>query len=250
VTGHRRMDAVPEQVPPRVGADRIDAGEECQARIGHIVEPECGRLGDDLLHERVHVEGDEAHLRQHLQLRERLLQALVVERASCAAAPTASRPQIGYLCFVPVGEAPQELTADATQSLQTPRARWLTWRPMNQSIRDYLKGRIRWCLAFALGGWILIALGGGLAQHLPEGIPRPALPLVGFAVFFGAIIALQRSIRCPKCRARLGQTIGMALAFNFGSGPQVNFCPFCGVHLDEPRPAGGDAGAAQNPIKS
>jgi hypothetical protein len=121
---------------------------------------------------------------------------------------------------------------------------------MNQTIRDYLKGRIRWCLACAVGGWLLIALGGGLAAHLPAGIPRPAIPLLGFAVFFGAILAMQRSIRCPKCEARLGQTIAMPLAFNFGSGPRVNFCPFCGVNLDEPRPGNHEAGAAQNPIKS
>ena len=121
---------------------------------------------------------------------------------------------------------------------------------MNQTIRDYLKGRIRWCLAFAVGGWILIALGGGAARHLPESIPRVAIPLTGFVVFFGAIVAMQRSIKCPKCNARLGQTIAMPLAFNFGSGPRVNFCPFCGVHLDEPRPGGSDPITSQNPIKS
>ena len=87
---------------------------------------------------------------------------------------------------------------------------------MNQTIRDYLKGRIRWCLAFAVGGWLLIALGGALAQRLPEGIPRPAIPLVGFVVFFGAIVAMQRSIKCPKCKAKLGQTIAMPLAFKLG----------------------------------
>ena len=121
---------------------------------------------------------------------------------------------------------------------------------MNQTIRDYLKGRIRWCLAFAVGGWLLIALGGGLAQALPAGIPRAAIPLVGFAVFFGAIVTMQRSIKCPKCKARLGQTIAMPLAFHIGSGPRVNFCPFCGVNLDEPRPGHSDPIAAQNPIKS
>jgi hypothetical protein len=121
---------------------------------------------------------------------------------------------------------------------------------MNQTIRAYLKGRIRWCLALAVGGWVLIALGGGLAEHLPAGVPRPAIPLAGFVVFFGAIVAMQRSIKCPKCKAKLGQTIAMPLAFSWGSGPQVNFCPFCGVNLDEPRPGNSDPIASQNPIKS
>jgi hypothetical protein len=43
----------------------------------------------------------------------------------------------------------------------------------------------------------------------------------------------------------------MPLAFSWGSGPKVNFCPFCGVNLDEPRPGGhADPIASQNPIKS
>lgn len=121
---------------------------------------------------------------------------------------------------------------------------------MNQTIRDYLTRRIRWCLAFALGGWLLIALGGGLAGYLPAALPRPAIPLLGFAVFFGAIIAMQRWIKCPKCKANLGRTIAMPLAFHLGSGPRVSFCPFCGVSLDEPRPGSSDPLASQNPIKS
>ena len=122
---------------------------------------------------------------------------------------------------------------------------------MNQTIRDYLKSRIRWYGAIALGGWVLMALGGALAKRLPEGIPQPAIPLTGFLVFFGAIVAMQRSIKCPKCKAKLGQTIAMPLAFSWGSGPKVNFCPFCGVNLDEPRPGGhADPIASQNPIKS
>lgn len=121
---------------------------------------------------------------------------------------------------------------------------------MNQTIRDYLKRRVRLCLAFAAGGWLLIALGGALAQRLPDTVPRPAIPLVGFVLFFGAILTMQRSVKCPKCRAKLGQTIAMPLAFKWGSGPQVNFCPFCGVSLDEPRPVHSDPSASQNPIKS
>ena len=68
---------------------------------------------------------------------------------------------------------------------------------------------------------------------------------------FGALVAMQRGIKCPKCKAKLGQTIAMSLAFSWGSGPKVNFCPFCGVNLDEPRPGGrADPIASQNPIKS
>jgi hypothetical protein len=73
--------------------------------------------------------------------------------------------------------------------------------------------------------------------------------MVGFALFFGAILALQRLVKCPNCKARLGQTIAMPLALSWGSGPKVNFCPFCGVNLDEPVPQAQSPLESQNPIR-
>jgi len=52
--------------------------------------------------------------------------------------------------------------------------------------------------------------------------------------FMGAIVSFM-FIRCPKCRARLGQTIAMQTAMRFSRwSPEVKYCPFCGVSLDEP----------------
>jgi hypothetical protein len=120
---------------------------------------------------------------------------------------------------------------------------------MNGTIRDYIKSRVRWCGALAIAGWLTLAIGGSLAKDMPAGMPPFALPLLGFAMFGGSIVALQWLVRCPKCRARLGQTIAMPLAFSWGSGPKINFCPFCGVNLDEPRPAPQEPVPSQNPIK-
>ena len=117
------------------------------------------------------------------------------------------------------------------------------------SIRQYLKRRVRWCAGIALVGWLMFPLGAVIAKSLPEGAAQAAVPMAGFALFFGAILALQRLVKCPHCKARLGQTIAMPLALSWGSGPKIGFCPFCGVNLDEPVPQALGPLESQNPIK-
>jgi hypothetical protein len=105
------------------------------------------------------------------------------------------------------------------------------------------------CLALAVGGWLLIALGGALAKSLPESVPPAALPLAGFLLFAGSILAMRWTVKCPKCKAKLGQTIAMPLAFSWGTGPKINFCPYCGVNLNEARPHPQSPLPSQNPIR-
>jgi TRAP-type C4-dicarboxylate transport system permease small subunit len=80
---------------------------------------------------------------------------------------------------------------------------------MNLTIRDYIKRRVRWCFAIGAAGWLLIALGGGLASKLPAGFPDFVLPLAGMLLFFAAIFAMQRLAKCPQCKANLGRTIAV-----------------------------------------
>ena len=120
---------------------------------------------------------------------------------------------------------------------------------MNQTMRDYIRRRVWWCVAFAVGGWLMFPLGAAFERRLPDGVARAAVWIVGFVMFGGAILALQRFVRCPKCKARLGQTIAMPVAFSWGSGPKVNFCPFCGVNLDEPLPRPQSPPQSLNPIQ-
>jgi hypothetical protein len=117
------------------------------------------------------------------------------------------------------------------------------------TIRQYIQRRVWWCAGIALAGWLTIALGSAFARSLPDGVPQAAIPILGFALFGGAILAMQRVLKCPKCNAQLGRTIAMPVAFSWGSGPKVNFCPFCGVNIDEPVPQPQSPIESHNPIK-
>jgi hypothetical protein len=103
---------------------------------------------------------------------------------------------------------------------------------MNETIRDRIKRRVRSWLLIAVGGWLLFALATAMGRGKTD------LPLIalGFTLFAAAILGIHTTVRCPKCSARLGQTIAMPLAFNIGWSPPINFCPYCGVSLDQPCP--------------
>ena len=71
---------------------------------------------------------------------------------------------------------------------------------MSQTIRHYVKRRVWWCAAAAIGGWLVLALGGAAGNSLPDGIPKAVMPIAGFLLFGGAIVAMQRIVKCPKCK--------------------------------------------------
>ncbi len=69
---------------------------------------------------------------------------------------------------------------------------------MNETIRQHIKRRVRWCMAIAAGGWLMFPLATSLGGYLPEGIPQGAAPLAGMLLFVGAILTMQRIVKCPK----------------------------------------------------
>jgi hypothetical protein len=104
------------------------------------------------------------------------------------------------------------------------------------TIRDYIKRRVRWGFGIAFASWLLLPASQLLGIF--QKVAQLTLTLIGVFGFMGAILSFL-FIRCPKCHARLGQTIAMPAAFRL-FGPQVKYCPYCAVSLDEPmdRPAG------------
>ena len=53
----------------------------------------------------------------------------------------------------------------------------------------------------------------------------------GFAVFFAGTWYLLFFLRCPRCRGRIGYTVGYP-SNPFSISRKIRFCPFCGVALD------------------
>jgi hypothetical protein len=98
---------------------------------------------------------------------------------------------------------------------------------MNESIRDYLTRRVRWAMGVGLCAWL------AMAASAASGVRNPLVVFAGMLTFGGAIISTLW-IKCPRCSVRLGQSIAGTLAIPM-LRPQPNFCPYCGVSLDEPR---------------
>jgi hypothetical protein len=111
---------------------------------------------------------------------------------------------------------------------------------MSETMRDRLKRRIRWCMAIGVGGWLAPAfamgvIGGMFTPSKVYNHAAAAVYLSGFVVLGGATFAARRTL-CPACAEPIGKMIGMSVAFPFFGKP-ANFCPYCGVHLDNPVPA-------------
>jgi hypothetical protein len=105
---------------------------------------------------------------------------------------------------------------------------------METSMRDVLKRKIRWLFAMGLGAWLMMPLGLAIlhGDPQPHGNTPPLLIIVGTVVFGAAMLLIQR-VKCPKCSTPLGQ-IASAIAFRWHR--RINYCPYCGVSLDEPVP--------------
>jgi hypothetical protein len=105
---------------------------------------------------------------------------------------------------------------------------------MNETICSYIKSRVRWFVAVGALGWLTFPLSQFVSRYTGDKVGA-GLPVLGMVIFLGAILAFNWLIKCPRCRAKLSRTIAMTVGLSWGSGPKVNFCPYCGVSLDEPR---------------
>ena len=101
------------------------------------------------------------------------------------------------------------------------------------TIRDHLRSRKRAFLMCAVVGFALF-LGFGILGRpllLPNGI--------ALVILFGCIIlylvgmfGMAYVVRCPRCQGNIGSSYLPLRKWPLSMKP-INFCPFCGVSLDE-----------------
>ena len=81
-------------------------------------------------------------------------------------------------------------------------------------------------MTIAVIGWLAFAASIVLSDKFSFG-----LSFVGFGLFAGAILYILLMVKCPKCKAPLGQAY-----LSSGFGPlrsyKLNFCPNCGVEME------------------
>lgn len=126
-----------------------------------------------------------------------------------------------------------------TESHETVR---VTCTHMEKTIRGVLRRRVRIAAAVAFCGWLFL-VSFGIVSGNRKSPPGPPF-FVGFLVFAGAALGANFWIKCLKCSRRLGK-LGFELGFSGKKAP--NFCPYCGVSLDEPVPDPSQASHA-NPL--
>ena len=97
------------------------------------------------------------------------------------------------------------------------------------TIREQMQKKSRRFLAIALACWLLIVA----VSLLVQGKPSPAVTAIGIGGFFIAMLFMFFLVRCSCCNANLGK-FGVVHPFGVRTKRGINFCPYCGVNLDEP----------------
>ena len=102
------------------------------------------------------------------------------------------------------------------------------------TIREVLARRRRNFLLLAFAAWLGCA--GALA--LSESTAAPPWLFAVAIVGFGAALFGVASIRCPRCRGALGMVNAPFKGKTEGMARRIDFCPYCGVSLDQPYSTG------------
>jgi DNA-directed RNA polymerase subunit RPC12/RpoP len=117
---------------------------------------------------------------------------------------------------------------------------------MRHTIRDHVKKRTRWAIGVAAIACLVVMLSPVRTHAVLMEMPTVDMPnavrnwnhagfqlqiLIGVGAMIAAINA-PALLKCPRCSKRFGRT-AIRIAARMWRTP-VNFCPHCGVGLDEP----------------
>ena len=96
------------------------------------------------------------------------------------------------------------------------------------SIREAIAKKMRTAMVLGFCCWL------GLGALLVSGRTEfGALHVLAFGGFAAVILYVIFLVRCPRCKAPLGQV--WASQYSAFSRHRLSFCPGCGVSLDQPR---------------
>jgi hypothetical protein len=98
------------------------------------------------------------------------------------------------------------------------------------TIRDYLARRKRLFIGLAVVSW----LGAAGSMFLAANGNVPWLFFVFFVGFAVAILGIMFFLRCPRCGGPIGATNATLVTDQMLFVRRINFCPYCGISLDEP----------------
>lgn len=98
------------------------------------------------------------------------------------------------------------------------------------TIREYLSGRRYKALALILLSWVTC----GGSTLIASKTQLDWLPIPFFLAIIAAMILMWRLVRCPRCSGPVGMfRVSLSGRRTFLNRP-INYCPYCGVSLDEP----------------
>jgi hypothetical protein len=99
------------------------------------------------------------------------------------------------------------------------------------TIRKLITRRRRNFLILAFAAWL--GFGGSMFVASTQGTP-PWFTLIFFAAFGAAILGILFRLRCPRCKGSFGMINAPFNGKTTGINRRIDFCPYCGVSLDEP----------------
>lgn len=90
------------------------------------------------------------------------------------------------------------------------------------TIREHLKAKLNKARVIGVISLVAFATVGILTSSSDQVSP---LFLIPFAAFGGSVVYILYVIRCSRCNTRMGQVMSQFRT--------TNYCPQCGVNLDE-----------------
>ncbi len=101
------------------------------------------------------------------------------------------------------------------------------------TIRSYLAKRKKRIGYWSLASFAILVI-AAVAGDVLDSPLLFALAIAAFISYAASVVFYQYRVRCPRCSANTGRHtsyFGVRKTLFFDT---VNYCPFCGVHLDEP----------------